>query len=1036
MSLPFGKTLPLALLTLFSSAICMAQVDCVNNPTTGDPPLASFFNTGTDGAGGTLPGGSPDLNWTMSTTGINGPYSPAIVMDPVPAAYYTSPWPDCAWIAHQADGFQVGNLDVYYKFTFTLACFNSCHESYSDPGVFCLSLDFFADNAVSEIFVNGVLQNIAGMPVADPYNYQGYIQANMVTVSLCDNWQPGTNELIIHVQSGPPYEGFLAQASTNVPPPISDTAYATICNGDDYVFGPDILTAAGVYTHTFATQFGCDSLVTLILSVNPSYNTTTIDTICNGDSVLFAGTYYHTSGLYTYNGTTALGCDSITHLQLTVNTVTAIPSFTNVLCYGEATGSIDVNAQSNPPGYTYALDNGPYGTSNHFGNLLAGTYTVHTKAANGCIKDTTVTISQPTQLSIPGIATVEPLCSYSFGTFTVTSSGGTPAYTYAIDAGPYTTNNVFNGVAIGNYVIHVKDANGCIKDTAVTMNGPAVLGASISITNEPCHGQTLGAINVTGTGGTAPYTYALDAGSFGGGSFTGLGASSYVVHVQDVNNCLFDTTVQVTEPASLGSTVTYSEPKCYGDTNGYISLIPNGGTQPFTYSLNGGPFTGNNAFTGLGASIDSISIVDNNGCTIDTVLILVDPDPIRMVDVLTDNIRCAGGSDGIIQPFAVGGIPPYTFAIDANFFTSNDDFTGLAAGQHTIHIKDHNDCTLDSIIELSQPPVLNFDNVIITDAACAGTSTGTVSLNGTGGTPPYMYATDTVNFTKDPVFSGLSADTYHYYMQDSAGCMTDTLITVGENAAIIIGNASISSPSCYNTDDATLTINASGGVPPLRYQLDNNPLLPGSNNLFTGLAAGSHTITVTDSNNCSQTNTTTILQPAELKLQLYANGNPCEGVDDNGAVHVRTSGGTPPYTYTWSTDPTESSYHNGITGLPNGTYSVTVTDEHNCTAFGQATVGYDNCCTPDVPNAFTPNNDGKNDYFRARFKGNMWLEKMTIFNRYGQAIYSTSNLQEGWDGTYNGVAQDIGTYYYYIEFYCGKENFNKQILKGDVTLIR
>ncbi len=260
-------------------------------PSSGSAPSGSEFNTGSNGSGGTLPGGSQDLNWSVSANNINGPYSPAVVMTTIPGSYYSSPWPDCAWISHNANGSHSGNVDYYYQTQFDLPCFNSCGQSYADPGVFCLNLDFFADNAVFEIYVNGVPQSagIPAIPPANPYSYVGYSQANMVSVSLCNNWQPGTNTLIVQMVSGAPFAGFLAQTSVNPPPVITDTVSAQICSGESFVFGGQTYNNAGFYTATFTGANGCDSLVTLDLSVKPIPATPTIQSnspICVGDTLI------------------------------------------------------------------------------------------------------------------------------------------------------------------------------------------------------------------------------------------------------------------------------------------------------------------------------------------------------------------------------------------------------------------------------------------------------------------------------------------------------------------------------------------------------------------------------------------------------------------------------------------------------------------------------------------------------------------------------------------------------------------------------
>lgn len=187
------------------------DADCISNVV----PTGTYFNTATNRTGGTLTGGSNDLNWKIATS-FTGPYTPAIVMGSIPGNYYNSPWPDCHWISHVADGTHNVNMIYYYKITFNLPCENSCGNRYSDSGTFCLFMDFFADNSVDEVYINGIPQSafIPGVPAVNPYYYQGYSAANRLSLSLCNDWKPGTNELVLKITSGPGYAGFLAQNST------------------------------------------------------------------------------------------------------------------------------------------------------------------------------------------------------------------------------------------------------------------------------------------------------------------------------------------------------------------------------------------------------------------------------------------------------------------------------------------------------------------------------------------------------------------------------------------------------------------------------------------------------------------------------------------------------------------------------------------------------------------------------------------------------------------------------------------------------
>lgn len=143
------------------------------------------------------------------------------------------------------------------------------------------------------------------------------------------------------------------------------------------------------------------------------------------------------------------------------------------------------------------------------------------------------------------------------------------------------------------------------------------------------------------------------------------------------------------------------------------------------------------------------------------------------------------------------------------------------------------------------------------------------------------------------------------------------------------------------------------------------------------------------------------------------------------------SGGTTPYTYTWSiagSGPT-------ISYLSNGSYKVVVADANNCTDSAQKDVVFD-CCNIYVPNAFTPNADGKNDRFRFVSKGNFKLQGFSIYNRFGQRVFQAATPEDAWDGSFNGVPLDMGVYFYHIRILCGVYNPEEKDFKGDVTLIR
>src|SRR5207248_1499216 len=108
-----------------------------------------------------------------------------------------------------------------------------------------------------------------------------------------------------------------------------------------------------------------------------------------------------------------------------------------------------------------------------------------------------------------------------------------------------------------------------------------------------------------------------------------------------------------------------------------------------------------------------------------------------------------------------------------------------------------------------------------------------------------------------------------------------------------------------------------------------------------------------------------------------------------------------------------------LTDMTNGLFTVVAHDAHNCLDSATALIQYDDCCKPFIPDAFTPNGDGKNDLFRLRYKGDISKLEFSVYNRFGERIFVTTNVDDGWDGTYHGVKMDMGTYFYYTTFLCG-----------------
>jgi gliding motility-associated-like protein len=526
-----------------------------------------------------------------------------------------------------------------------------------------------------------------------------------------------------------------------------------------------------------------------------------------------------------------------------------------------------------------------------------------------------------------------------------------------LNTGAFSTVNTFNSLATGSYTIHVKDANSCLKDTVITLVDSLHMVLLSTITPIQCFGNTNGAITVNASGTTAPYSYAIGTGTFATtNTFSALGQGTYVIHASDANGCLKDTSIALVQPTLLGLTLSRSNVLCFGENTGSIVVNATGGTPAYQYAVNTGAFQTSSTLSNLTAGTYTVHLKDANNCIKDTIVTITQPaTAITFGSFNITNPTCEGFTDGSIAAAAQGGVAPYQFSIDGSSFGTITTLSNLPEGSHVIRARDNNGCEIDTSITLTGFPHILLDGVNMTLPTCNGSSDGSLTLNVSGGLPPFTYQfTSTGSWSNSPVFNNKASGQYLLRVKDANGCMKDTSVFLSQPDKIVVDTTSV--------------------------------------------------------------------------------GNDCNGVDNGGIINISVNGGTAPFQYIWSHDPTLNTAK--ISGLVNGIYSVKVVDANGCEGNATVEILYNNCCTPFIPNAFTPNGDGANDNYRVEYKGDMDLKEMYIYNRYGQRVFSSSNVSKTWDGTFNDKSVDAGTYFYYIRILCGNVLKKELIFKGDLTLIR
>jgi hypothetical protein len=608
----------------------------------------------------------------------------------------------------------------------------------------------------------------------------------------------------------------------------------------------------------------------------------------------------------------------------------------HVSCNGAGDGSITVSGAGGTTSYIYAIDNGQPSSDNTFTNLIGGDYFIQIFDANDCTTSTTVTITEPDELSLSVAFVTNSGCGgEGTGAVALLPAGGTSDYTFTVD-GESNMIGEFLNLSAGTFTATVTDDNDCTAEVEFTIEQEAGLGLAVaSSTNVSCTGGTDGEIEVIASGGEGAIQYSINEGDFQDGNvFSGLSAGDYSITAQDENGCANTVMVTITEPDALEISINSQvNVDCYGNGTGSISLTMTGGTAGYMLSYEGNNIT---LEEGVEASIADLVAgtyilngVDQNECTVSDTIIITEPDSLELSIVETGQVTCPGNLDGSISVQGVGGVAPYIYAIEDAPSDTINVFTGLSAGTYLLSVLDANGCVNSTSVILLEPDTLSLSVLSTTDPLCMGESTGTVMLASENGVAPVMYSlNDETNDTGS--FSGLPAGTYTASVSDGNGCSAEVEFEIGDGAQITLTEKDRANVSCAGGDDGMVEVLAEGGAEPYQYTINDGDVQ--DSNVFEGLTAGEYTITAQDANGCSASITVVITEPDVLLMSILDNENvDCNG-NSTGSVTIVMAGGNPGYTvdYDEETISLEPGIPATITDLAAGTYIFVGTDQNGC----------------------------------------------------------------------------------------------------------
>ena len=443
---------------------------------------------------------------------------------------------------------------------------------------------------------------------------------------------------------------------------------------------------------------------------------------------------------------------------------------------GESNGTVSVIATGGTPGYTYLWDDPASQTTPTATGLPSGTYTVVVTDINGC---TETAIAQVNDIGGPTvtISGVDITCNgWNDGEATVTASGDEPPFTFLWDDPSGQTTATATGLYAGTYNVTVTDNAGCNSYATITLSEPNALVITVTGDDPSCYGVCDGEATAAVTGGTGTISYLWDDPAAQNNSVAVdlCGNTTYTVLVTDQNGCTISGSFTPVEPEQLLLTVTGTDPSCNGICDATASGTTTGGTGSLSYLWDNGAGTNPNA-TGLCGDITyTLTVTDENGCTIVGSHTPVEPAGINIDQAISTDVTCYGYNDGTIIVVCSGGSGTLTYEIPGNSNTAGS-FYGLGGGSYTVTITDANGCFNTVALTIYEPPEL----VVTLEGAtiCIGESVF-LTANATGGTPGYDY---TWNPTADGQTIMVSPEVTSYYsvlVTDSNFCVASAGATV------------------------------------------------------------------------------------------------------------------------------------------------------------------------------------------------------------------------------------------------------------------
>ena len=740
---------------------------------------------------------------------------------------------------------------------------------------------------------------------------------------------------------------------------------ACIQNSTSFTYQIDLTSSSGFTFANITTNVSClgildgaiDIIVSNVSGVPTFYWTGPNGFTSNNEDISNLDT-----GQYTVIVTDADGCTSFEEYTVLSNPISLSETHIDPSCFGDSDGSIDLLVSGGVSSYSYSWigPNGFSSASEDLSGLVSGTYDVIVTDALACSSTYSVILQDPTQLVSNASVTSnyngsEISCNgFSDGEITASVSGGTAPYTYSLDGFNFLIDSVFPSLSSGLHSIYYKDSHDCLISESISITSPPSLVVVVDNSDDiSCYGAGDGAIAISVSGGTqnivSPfyfYSWTTPSNAFTSAledlsSITQSG--TYYCAVTDANLCGVTTPpITISDAVAITALSTKSDVSCFGYSDGSLSLVINGGNNPYTVDWTNpsaiipqqinAPY--NLSFIEAGDYI--YTITDANGCSgPGGVITLIQPADIG-ISLVNTAVTCYGIGDGVIDLTVSNITNPsfvWTNSSDLSFYETTEDISNLGQGVYNIVVTDGiTNCTksLSEVIQVLTPYNVDTD---VAHESCYGVADGQINITpNSAATYTYLweYPDGTLSNTED-VIDGIPGQ---YQLDISYSQPTPTAIVTCNvpydftiiPATEVVASVASSLVSCEGGSNGSIGLSVSGGVSPYSYLWSNTETTKDILNLTTGL----YSVTVLDQKGCFWDTSFTLTSQVFDTVSVTVIPVDCKG-DSTASIDIDgITGGVYPYSFSWVGPNGFTTNTEDILNVSAGTYIVDIEDAAGC----------------------------------------------------------------------------------------------------------